>query len=128
MTTIIMSIRGRHIRNMEAGRKRIEIRKSRPKGDPPFRVLLCQTGSGGNIVAAFTCAKVVELTCTDAEIASLAAITEDEARGYHGERKLYGWQVEDFRRLKGEDASHIWDWGVTRAPQSWCYARRTPEK
>ena len=95
MTTIIMSIRGRHIRNMEAGRKRIEIRKSRPKGDPPFRVLLCQTGSGGNIVAAFTCAKVVELTCTDAEIASLAAITEERRGATTGSGSCTGgrWRI-----------------------------------
>ena len=84
--TVIMSIKGRHIRNMEAGKKRFELRKSRPAGNPPFEVLLCQSGSGGNIVAAFTCHRVIEMEGSDAEIAALAAITEEEARGYHGTR------------------------------------------
>ena len=124
MKSIIMSIKGRHIRNMEAGKKRFEIRKSRPAGNPPFEVLLCQSGSGGNIVAAFTCPRVIEMEGSDAEIAALAAITEEEVRGYHGTRKLYGWEIADFRRLRGEDAQHISDYGEGRAPMSWCYAKR----
>ena len=124
MKTIVMSIRGRHICNMEAGKKRIELRKRKPAEAPPYRVLLCQSGSGGNIVAEFTCPKVVELTGSDAEIAEAACVTEEEVRGYRADGTLYGWEIEDFHRLRGDDVPHIFDYGVNRAPQSWCYAKR----
>lgn len=126
MTTIIMSIRGRHIRHMAEGRKGWELRKTKPGFRPPYRVLLCQVGTGGRIVAEFRCETCVNLSAwRDTDLAELACVTPEEVAGYRGKGKhaVYGWKVEEFRRA---DLGHVADWGAERPPQSWCYAHEAP--
>ena len=129
MPTIIMTIKRRHLRNMESGIKRYELRKTVPRREPgkPVRVLLCVSGGGGDIVAEFTADRFVNLTGADpVELARLACITAAEAEGYRrkGRGKLYGWGIRDFRLfpVKGRPL-HINDIGMNRPPQSWQYVR-----
>lgn len=129
MPTIIMTIKRRHLRNMESGIKRYELRKTVPRrtDGKPCRVLLCVSGGGGDIVAEFTADRFVNLTGADpVELARLACITAAEAEGYRrkGRGKLYGWAVRDFRRYPARDRPlHINDIGLNRPPQSWQYVR-----
>lgn len=129
MQTIIMTIKRRHLRNMESGIKRYELRKTVPRREPgkPVRVLLCESGGGGDIVAEFTADRFVNLTEADPlELARLACITAAEADGYRrkGRGKLYGWGVKDFRKYPVKDRPlHINDIGLNRPPQSWQYVR-----
>lgn len=122
---ILITIKPRHLRNMKRGRKKYELRKTRPKKSRTYRIWCCESGTGGKVVAVFTCGIFPELTdCHDAEIAKWACITEDEARGYRqgGKGRLYGWLVEDFEDIKGTDRErHISNFGRKRPPQSWCY-------
>lgn len=129
MPTIIMTIKPRHLRNMESGMKRYELRKTVPRREPgkPVRVLLCESGGGGDIVAEFTADRFINLTGADpVELARLACITAAEAEGYRrkGRGTLYGWGVKDFRKypVKGRPL-HINDIGINRPPQSWQYVR-----
>ena len=129
MPTIIMTIKRRHLRNMESGMKRYELRKTIPSREPgkPVRVLLCESGGGGDIVAEFTADRFVNLTGADPmELARLACITAAEADGYRrkGRGTLYGWGIKDFRMfpVKGRPL-HINDIGMNRPPQSWQYVR-----
>ena len=129
MPTIIMTIKRRHLRNMESGIKRYELRKTMPRrtGGKPCRVLLCVSGGGGDIVAEFTADRFIDLTEADpVELARLACITAAEADGYRrkGRGRLYGWGVRDFRMfpVKGRPL-HINDIGLDRPPQSWQYVR-----
>lgn len=118
-----MSIRGRHIRHMRDGRKGWEMRKTRPGAKPPYRVLLCQTGTGGQVVAEFVCASVTNLsTWRDGDIAELACVTPEEVAGYRGKGgdPVYGWEVTEFREIS--PAEHVTDYGIDRPPRSWCYA------
>lgn len=125
MITIMITIRKRHLNNMRKGVKPYELRLTRPKVSPPFRVLCCVSGTGGAVEAAFTCPACPELTCPDGKIAELGHITVEEVRSYRREGTLYGWKVEDFEDWKAEGrAKHITDYGITRPPQSWCYVRR----
>lgn len=124
-----MTIKPRHLRNMESGMKRYELRKTVPRREPgkPVRVLLCESGGGGDIVAEFTADRFVNLTGADpVEIARLACITAAEAEGYRrkGRGTLYGWGIRDFRLfpVKGRPL-HINDIGLNRPPQSWQYVR-----
>jgi len=127
--TIIMTIKPRHLRNMESGIKRYELRKSVPRrvDGKPVRVLLCVSGGGGDIVAEFTADRFVNLTEADpVELARLACITAAEAEGYRkkGRGELYGWGVKDFRKYPERDRPlHINDIGLDRPPQSWQYVR-----
>ena len=52
MLTIIATIKPVHLGNIRSGVKTQEMRKTSPKG-VPFRVLCCQSGSGGKILAEF---------------------------------------------------------------------------
>lgn len=129
MPTIIMTIKRRHLRNMESGLKRYELRKTVPRvvDSKPYRVLLCESGGGGDIVAEFTVDHYRILTDADPmELARMACITAAEADGYRrkGRGKLYGWHVTKFRRYPVEGRpSHINDVGLSRPPQSWQYVR-----
>lgn len=129
MPTIIMTIKRRHLRNMESGIKRYELRKTVPRREPgkPVRVLLCESGGGGDIVAEFTADRFINLTEADpVELARLACITAAEAEGYRqkGRGTLYGWGVKNFRKYPVRDRPmHINDIGLDRPPQSWQYVR-----
>ncbi len=122
-----MTVRGRHLRNLRMGVKRLELRKTRPRGDTPRRVWICESGSCGHIMAVFTCPRWEDVTeAPEGELAARAVITRAEVRGYReqGSGRLYGWVVEDFEWLKGTDRErHVVDFGLDRPPQSWCYAK-----
>ena len=124
-----MSIRGRHLRNMEKGVKRHELRKTRPGIDLPCRVALCQTGSGGMVAAVFECPAILNAKyLSEGKLAKLAAITAEEARGYRaqGSGELWAWKAERFRDIRGRGL-HVTDFGLARAPMSWAYAKAEPE-
>ena len=129
MPTIIMTIKPRHLRNMESGIKRYELRKTRPMrvDDDRCHVLLCESSGGGDIVAEFIMDGWLDLTNADPmELARLGCITAAEAEGYRrkGRGKLYGWGVKDFRKYPMKDRPlHINDIGLNRPPQSWQYVR-----
>ena len=127
---IVMTIKPRHIRNMRLGIKKYELRKSRPSGARDVRVWICESGTGGRIVASFMCPAVPEMTGTaDTKIAELCAITAAEVKGYLkvSNTRLFGWLITDFEDFKGTERElHIVDFGLNRPPQSWCYAKEVP--
>jgi predicted transcriptional regulator len=129
MPTIIMTIKRRHLRNMESGIKRWELRKTLPrvKEGQRCRVLLCESGGRGEIAGEFEMDTYRDLTDVEpTELARMACITAAEADGYRrkGRGKLYGWHVTRFRRYPVEGSpSHINDVGLSRPPQSWQYVR-----
>lgn len=123
-----MTVKARHIRNMRAGLKRLELRKTRPGQETPFRVWICESGSGGMVVARFDCPWIRELTGTeDGEIAQAACITRAEVSGYRAGGQLFGWRMENFDYFKQRHWLHITDFGLKRPPQSWGYAKEVPD-
>ena len=129
MPTIIMTIKRRHLRNMESGLKRWELRKTLPRmvDGKPCRVLLCESGGRGVIAAEFEMDAWRDLTDVEpVELARLGCITAAEAEGYRkkGRGTLYGWHVTKFRRYPAKGRpGHINDIGLSRPPQSWQYVR-----
>ena len=126
MRDIIMSVKARHIRNMQLNHKRYELRKTRPASGETRRVWLCQSGTGGQITAAFTCREWVDLTdVDDMQVARLGCVTAAEVRGYRRERdgRLWGWKIDEFEYFGRDSDRHIQDHGIYRPPQSWCYER-----
>lgn len=129
MPDIMLTIKPRHLRHMKEGRKKYELRKTRPTlcklANHFTRIWCCESGSGGRVVATFRTRAYQDMTkASDRKIAELACITEDEVRGYRqsGRSRMYGWLVEDFEDIKGTDRErHIADFGLKRPPQSWCY-------
>ena len=131
MRDIIMSVKARHIRNMKLGLKKYELRHTSTKdfkvANCYTRIWLCESGTAGRIVATFRCRTCPSMDhAQDTTIAKLCAITAAEVQGYRqkGNGRLFGWMIEDFEDLKGTDRErHITDFGITRPPQSWCYAK-----
>ena len=125
MNTILISIRKRHLKNMMKGKKTWELRRTRPRIDPPFRVLCCVVGTGGSVEAAWICDRVACLSGADAKhIARLACLTPEEVREYKREGTLFGWHVQEgtLWDWKGLGiARHVTDYGIRRPPQSWRY-------
>lgn len=126
MLTIIATVKEEHLGNIRSGRKLFEMRKTCPK-EVPFRVLCCQSKSGGEILAEFIvrspiCVKppvpftqkLIEKTC----------ITAEAAEQYAAGGSVWFWDVHDmidYCSTKGYRVRNVSEFGLTRAPQSWCY-------
>lgn len=127
MPDIIMTIKARHVRNMRLGIKKYELRKTRPSKAPVYRVWLCESGSGGRIVASFKIGAIEDMTdWRDMDIAKVCAITAAEVQGYrrYSNTSLFGWLIEDYEDYKEfGQMIHIQEFGLKRPPQSWCYAK-----
>lgn len=126
MRTIIVTIKPVHLNDIRSGKKKFEMRKSCPK-ELPFRVLCCESGSGGKILAEFVvdaalqeypgdCPGVVAATC----------VSMERAEEYAAGKEVWFWAVTnmiDYCSTKGYRVRHISEFGLTRAPQSWCYVK-----
>lgn len=125
---IVMTIKGRFLPDLAYGYKKWELRKTRPNIPVPFRVCLCQSGTYGSIVATFVCRGIYNLTNhSAAALARMACITEYEAERYRNAENgcVYGWKIESFKLLS-DRGMYVSDFGLDRAPQSWCYAKQRP--
>ena len=131
MKTIIMTIKPCYLNAIRTGEKTVEIRKTAPK--PPFRVLCCESGSGGQIKAEFVCNYVLPVivfengtiqhwNCYNLE---RAQITYEEMVRHIGHGKVgYAWQITnviDYCSTKGHRVRNISEYGIKRPPQSWQY-------
>ena len=129
---VVMTIKPKHLHDMRTGRKDIELRKTMPQlVDFPFNVALCESGSGGKILAEFICDEAYNI-CPNydaymlAVYAQRACVRLDEMLEYMNGNSIYGLHVFDFidyTRAKGHKVKHINDYGLSRPPQSWCYAK-----
>lgn len=134
METIIATIKPVHLGNIRRGVKLLEIRKTVPRL-APFRVLLCESGSGGQIKAEFVCDTVLPVKVfEDGAIQHwinyglyAACITYDEMAAYIGYgRTGYAWNITkmvDYCNTKGQRVRHISEYGLKRPPQSWQYVK-----
>lgn len=125
MKTVLISIKKRHLNNMLKGKKKWELRRTKPRLEPPFRVLCCVSGTCGSVEAAWICDKVVPLSYRDARhVAALGYVTIEEAGEYQRRGPLFGWHVQEgtLWDWKGLGiAKHITDYGIRTPPQSWRY-------
>lgn len=131
MKTIIATIKPVHLGNIRRGIKTLEIRKTAPK--PPFRVLCCESGSGGQIKAEFVCDYVFfvvvfengSIQHWENHKLKRAQIRYDEMSAYIGHGKIgYAWQITnmiDYCSTKGQRVRNVSEYGLKRAPQSWQY-------
>ena len=125
MKTVILTIKPRHLKNILLGRKKIELRKSRPQFTP-FLVLMCESGSGGQIKGQFWCEKINTIWpgFGTESIADEACISNEDLQMYANGKMLYAWRVGeviDYSTMW--PYKHISEFGIERPPQSWCYAK-----
>lgn len=131
---VVLSIHKQYLDKILSGEKTIEVRRNWPQANmTPFTVLLYETAAGKGarkIRARATCTGCSLLRDTDiyggqhknivTEFAMQSCLTMDALKTYMGHHlALYGWKLEKVRPLEATLA----DFGIKRAPQSWCYVK-----
>ena len=136
---VMLSLQPQWCKEILELRKRVEVRKTAPAMERAFKVYLyCTKGKAlyrskfddsvmnGKVIGEFVCDWVFD-------IPPLAAgeyhITEDDLKRtgltkaqlwvYGRGEKLYGWEISELKRYT--TPRDLADFGLTKAPQSWCY-------
>lgn len=132
MKSIIISIRPKWVAKILSGEKTLEIRKTAPKCDLPIDVYIyCTKGDYighlsnkyvGKIVAKFTLNKVEKFYNFDDELCDRACLDRGELLDYLGDKIGYAWHISNLEIF--DKPKTLADYGLKRAPQSWCYAKK----
>lgn len=122
---VMLSIRPKWCEKICGGEKTIEVRKTRPKLDAPFKCYIYCTQSGvalgawgkhGKVIGEFTCDRIYKIDKGDStgflfkagglsvykqaaeeKCGLRVAMTDDELHGYLGHCQGYGWHIVDLR-------------------------------
>lgn len=114
MKTVMISIKPKWVAKIASGEKTIEVRKTRPKIDTPFKCYIYETKcydtlfgkgnpkklwiSGGKVIGEFVCDRILEsfLNNNDGWFIEKGCLTQDEIDKYQGDKAiLYGWHISD---------------------------------
>ena len=126
MNEILLSLKPKYWDLIKAGKKTIEIRKTKPQNMfYPFRVIVYVTGGIG-VVGKFDCNQIIE-TIRPAQFAGdgKSCLTEEELHEYAAGKPLCGWYIKE-----GSVAEYETPFPLERAtglkhpPQSWQYLHR----
>lgn len=103
--------------------KWLEIRKSAPTKEGPFRIWAYVSGTG-KVCGCATVEKIVQMTPEEIAAMGGSALTLEELKKYANGQPLYVWFVKDPRMLKKVFQLDF------RPPISWryCYTKRTSSK
>lgn len=140
---ILISIQPKWCELIASGEKTIEIRKSRPKLETPFRCYIYCTKNGkskwnGKIIGEFVCDEIsggyIEKPWGDF-VQRQTCLTYEEINIYGKDKPLICWHISDLVLYKNpRELSEFYkpcifekegDCGniLTRPPQSWCYVK-----
>ena len=123
--TVMLSIRPKWVEKIANGEKTIEVRKTKPKLETPFKAYIyCtlpkyphedfiatdypmpQFYGGGKVIGEFTCERIVPITydggrlwCpTNAAFSPATCLSQAEIIAYIGDKgRCYGWHISDLR-------------------------------
>lgn len=109
---VLLSIRPEWCEKIASGRKTIEVRKTRPKLETPFKCYIYQTHSGqkegrlhSGVIGEFVCDKVFniyEFSCSrfwlNEALLKDTCLSYDEIKKYAGNAKeIYGWHISELK-------------------------------
>lgn len=134
MKAVLISIRPKWCQKIISGEKTIEIRKTRPRLNPPFKCCIYQTGKGG-VIGEFVCDEIFDLLWgarIPSDIARGACLEPVEIHEYLGIGAGCGWHISNLKiydtpRELSEFIGLRTGLGsielrvLERPPQSWCY-------
>ena len=130
---VLISIRPGWCQKIMAGRKTIEVRKTRPKMDTPFKCYIYKCGNG-KVIGEFLCDEIIEDRTYghNEEFYRAACMSAYDAAAYAMQSPMYGWHISDLRVY--DHPRDLWEftglretkfgWApgpITRPPQSWRY-------
>ena len=107
MKSVLISIQPKWCELIASGEKTVEVRKTKPKIETPFKVYIYQTlhreqngrtYSDGKVIGEFVCEKMLEsfLNNNDGWFIEKGCLTQEEIDRYQGDKSiLYGWHISD---------------------------------
>lgn len=114
MREVLISIQPKWVEKIVIGEKTVEVRKTRPKCETPFKCYIYCTqgklkdlGIIGNeiyqkrmkVIGEFVCDRIIDsfLNNNDGWFVELGCLTQKEIDEYQGDKAiLYGWHITDF--------------------------------
>lgn len=129
---VMLSIRPKWCEKIASGEKTVEVRKTRPKLETPFKCYIYETQGwgekdgimafrlGGRVIGEFTCDRIFPINVFDNgsiqnwlfEHMERSCLTDEELAGYIGNgRTGHGWHISDlaiYDEPKGLTAFHTW--------------------
>lgn len=112
-------------RKILRGEKTADIRKSMPHGECPFRVLLYETKfekGCGAVVGECVCYSADQIQ-DYSTVTAFSLLSVPELAEYAGSRKIYAWFLAEV--VQYSEPRTLSEFGLKRAPQSWCYVRNS---
>ena len=122
--SVMLSIRPKWCGKIISGEKTVEVRKTRPKLETPFKCYIYCTKSGdarrlvgecGKVIGEFTCERIYKIDkdstdflfkagglsvykkAAEEKCALCVAMTDDELHGYLGHCQGYGWHISNLK-------------------------------
>ena len=130
---VLISISPELAKKLMEGRKTIEVRKTRPKMDTPFKCYIYKCGNG-KVIGEFLCDEIIEDRTYghNEEFYRAACMSAYDAAAYAMQSPMYGWHISDLRVY--DHPRDLWEFTglrqtrfgwepvpITRPPQSWRY-------
>ena len=131
---VLISIRPKWCEKIMTGQKSIEVRKTRPKMNPPFKCYIYKCGNG-KVIGEFVCDEIISIDGAGripSDIARPTCLEPAELHQYLGAAVGYGWHISylviydhprdlwEFTGLR-ETKFGLAPGPITRPPQSWRY-------
>ena len=96
---VLISIRQEWCQKIMEGRKTIEVRKTRPKMNPPFKCYIYKCGNG-KVIGEFLCDEIININGAGripSDIARPTCLEPAELHQYLGAAVGYGWHISNLR-------------------------------
>lgn len=149
---VLISIRPEWCEKIMSGQKTIEVRKTRPKMNPPFKCYIYKCGNG-KVIGEFVCDEIISIDGAGripSDIARPTCLEPAELHQYLGAAVGYGWHISNLkiydhpREMSSFRGACKNDWWcescamysersgtcrnaglqITRPPQSWRYVEK----
>ena len=119
--SVLISIRPKWCEMIANGEKILEVRKTRPKLKPPFKVYIYCCKPVGRVIGEFICDTFVtdKTFGHDPLFNGAACMDEVECATYSCCTPLYGWHISNL--IIYDTPKALSEFALKRPPQSWCY-------
>lgn len=152
MKSVLISIKPKWCDLIARGAKTIEVRKTRPNLNTPFKCyiyctqdkhdrFICRGGDdmpfdvgNGNVIGEFVCDAVIPMSIKHSDPNSKLALkefpytclTDKQIIDYLGNGVGgYGWHISDLKIY--DQPKELREFNISRPPQSWCYVEELEE-
>lgn len=131
---VLISIHPKWCEKIISGEKTIEVRKTRPKMNPPFKCYIYECGNG-KVIGEFLCDEIININGAGripSDAARPTCLEPAELHQYLGAATGFGWHISDL--CVYDHPRNLWEFTglretkfglapgpITRPPQSWRY-------